>query len=225
MASALISVATWDSLNTAWRTLYKKSRPSSRNTTGVDDISINDFARDEKANLNKLSRSLRKENFSFSKLRPHLIPKTNGKERLICIPTVSDRIVQRVILEKLSTKYHSQFANRISFGFIKNRGKYALRLMPKQFERIREAFLRMTSIKELLSRKITLQTLGRAIEARKNGYLQAYVNCKNFRELENFLDDLQRKVLKKIFVAELNIDIQKLTKEARTFLNLSGRPY
>lgn len=397
MSSAFTSATKWDSLNSVWRALNKKSHPSSRNTSGVDDISINDFARDEKAYLNKLCHSFKDRRFRFSKLKPHLIPKTDGRDRVICIPTVNDRIVQRALLSQLANKYHHRFANKISFGFIKNRsvadavsiaciqrkkkpwvfktdiasffdsvdrnilaqaikknirekslhellveasaceihcaspsdkkriaklrikeglgirqgmplspffanllllqfdeaiqvknyacvryaddliffaqseneckeiaefcseqldklrltipkigkgskstiydpgapaeflglglcldnGKYVLRLMPKQFERIRETFLQMASVKELLSRKITLSRLGWAIESRKGGYLQAYKNCSNRHELEHFLHDIHQKILKKILVSELNVDIRKLTTEARTFLSLS----
>ncbi|SOD41170.1 Reverse transcriptase (RNA-dependent DNA polymerase) [Nitrosovibrio sp. Nv4] len=383
-------------MNASWQVLKKKSRPSSRNTVGIDGVSINDFARDEKGNLNKLCLSFRKGKFGYEKLRPHLIPKANGKDRLICVPTVIDRIVQRALLEELSTKYYERLANRISFGFIKNRGvgeavsvacvqrkknpwvfktditsffdsvdrkilagaitkniretslhkllieasaceiqhtssrdktrikklgikeglgirqgmplspffanllllkfdetvqkkkyacvryaddliffakneneckeiaafcseelgnlglaiprieldskstihdpetpaeflglglcldksKYVLRLMPKQLERIRETFSQMTSIKELLSRRITLATLGRAIESRKNGYLHAYGDCINFREFENCMKDIQQKILKKIYVGELKMDLRKLPVEAKTFLSL-----
>jgi len=101
--------------------MFNRSRPSSRNTVGIDGISINDFAKDSVANLNKLSREIRDGTFHFSGLRPHLIKKPNGKDRLICIPTVKDRIVQRSLLEYLSTKHQEKLANDVSYGFVKNR--------------------------------------------------------------------------------------------------------
>lgn len=119
--SSLHLATSWESLNSAWKSLYRKTRPSSRNTVGVDDLSINDFARDDEANINRLHREIRDGKFHFSKLRPHLIQKASGKDRLICIPTVKDRIVQRALLDFLSMKYHERLANKISYGFVKYR--------------------------------------------------------------------------------------------------------
>ena len=92
--------------------------------------------------------------------------------------------------------------------------------MPKQFEKIRDAFLQLKSIKELLSRKITLATLGRAIESRKNGYIHAYEECANHLELRRFLHNMQQKVLKEIYVGELKMNLGKLTAEVRAFLGV-----
>ena len=63
--NTLLFVTSWNSLNAGWQVLKKKSRPSSRNTVGIDGVSINDFARDEKGNLNKICRSFRKGEFSY----------------------------------------------------------------------------------------------------------------------------------------------------------------
>jgi RNA-directed DNA polymerase len=106
----------------AWRTMFSKSSPRARNTVGVDGLSLNDFRADEKAALNRLVRDLRHAQFHFDNLRPHLIPKANGKDRLICVPTVQDRIVQRALLDFLSDRYAGKLANKISYGFVKGRG-------------------------------------------------------------------------------------------------------
>ena len=47
-----------------------------------------------------------------------MIPKPNGKFRLICVPTIEDRIVQRALLLVLNQYYHKKFDNGISYGFI-----------------------------------------------------------------------------------------------------------
>jgi hypothetical protein len=65
---------------------------------------------------------LHRKAFQFSDLRPHLIPKSSGKDRLICVPTVQDRIVQRGLLNFLSDRYADRLANKISYGFVKDRG-------------------------------------------------------------------------------------------------------
>ncbi len=41
---------------------------------------------------------------------------------MICVPTVQDRIVQRALLNFLSDRYADRLANKISYGFVTNRG-------------------------------------------------------------------------------------------------------
>jgi RNA-directed DNA polymerase len=120
--NAFVSVLSSSALSAAWRSIFTRASPRARKTTGVDDISIDDFRADEKGRLNRLTRDLRQAEFRFDRLRPHLIPKANGKDRLICVPTVRDRIVQRALLEFLSTRYADKLANKVSYGFIKQRG-------------------------------------------------------------------------------------------------------
>src|SRR5436305_2011865 len=85
----------------AWQCLYQGTRKRSRNTAGIDGVRIDDFAADGVANINKLARQLRSRTFAFGDLRPHFVPKPNGNLRLICVPTVTDRIVQRALLGHL----------------------------------------------------------------------------------------------------------------------------
>lgn len=111
-----------EALRKAWSTLRKRSNPNSRKSSGIDGISIDDFITEEKSLLNRLVQEVRQQKFSFSALYPVLIPKTNNKDRLICIPTVRDRIVQRTLLNHLEIKYAHKLTNSISYGFIKERG-------------------------------------------------------------------------------------------------------
>ena len=80
--------------------------------------------------------------------------------------------------------------------------------------------LQLGSIPELLSRKLTLAFLGGTIKARVSGYLSAYAVCSNISELENALTDIHQKILRRIYVDGLKIDLSKLSGEARTFLGL-----
>ncbi|WP_183156895.1 reverse transcriptase domain-containing protein [Burkholderia pseudomallei] len=111
-----------DQLMVAWLDISKRASPRSRNTVGTDGQSIADFQLDAKSRVARLTRELRSGNFRFDPLRPHLVPKPNGKDRLICIPTVRDRIVQRALLNFLADRYDAKLANKISYGFIRNRG-------------------------------------------------------------------------------------------------------
>jgi len=387
-------------LTQAWSDLLLNTKPQSRNTSGVDNISINDFAENPKHLLLKLSRELANGQFRFQELKAVLIKKPNGKDRLICVPTVTDRIVQRALLNFLAAKYHSKVANDFSYGFIKGRTvkdaaevacairaskpwvfktditaffdtvdrailqgslvkivrerslhpqlveaigcearpptsrasrrriaqlgirpgiglrqgmplspffsnllltsfdekvisagipgvRYAddliffassrdeclhiaqfceeqfanlqlaipkietagsksviyapgepaeflglelapiatgfeLRLSSNQIERIREEMLSYGSVKELLSRKVTLRTLGVVLRAKRDGYLAAYDACTNIGQIEAELKAIERKCLVKIYRDELKIDLSAIGAEACTFLGLGA---
>lgn len=395
-SSALQQVISIGSLRTAWRAIWNRSRPSSRNTRGIDGESLNDFKTDEKAGLRKLAADLAHGHFIFSPLRPHLIPKPSGKDRLICVPTVRDRIVQRALLDFLTKKYLKKLSNQISYGFVKHRtvqdaahlacnhrknfpwvfktditsffdqidrnllntaikrvvrektlhpylievaecevsppgasaakrikalgikrgrgvrqgmplsplfanlmlaefdktivaagykairyaddliffaisesechdihalcrerlldlnlaipdvgpgsksqiypptepaeflglslcqqgDKYVLKLMPNQIGKIRAELLQLGSITELLSRGITLANIGPQVHNRAGGYLSAYEACTNIGELENEMTGVTQKVLRRIYMDGLGINLATLSAEARTFLGL-----
>ena len=114
-------VLSFAQLTRNWRRLFRSTRASSRNTAGSDGQSLNNFSREPTGEIRALARDLESRSFVFSPLKPHLIPKPNGKDRLICVPTVRDRVVQRTLLEFLSKKYHDKLANKISYGFVKGR--------------------------------------------------------------------------------------------------------
>lgn len=399
-SNARLKVFSLPALTQAWNDLVLNTKPLSRNTSGVDGISINDFAENPKHLLLRLSRRLASGKFNFSELKAVLIKKPNGKDRLICVPTVEDRIVQRALLDFLAEKYHSKIANDFSYGFIKDRSvkdaaeaacllraskpwvfktditaffdtidrailqkalvktvrerslhpqlfeaidcearppisrigrqriaklgirsgiglrqgmplspffsnlllasfdekvissgipgvRYAddlvffassyeecvhiaqfceeqfadlrlaipklgsagsksliyapdepaeflglelapsakgfeLKLSIKQIERISEEMRGYGSIKELLSRKVTLRTLGMVLRAKRDGYLTAYDACTNIGQVEAELRAIERKCLVKIYRDELKIDLGAIGAEACTFLGLGG---
>ncbi len=384
-------------MNRAWRTLFARARPQSRYTQGPDGVSLNDFALDLSGNLRALSQELRNGTFKFQPLRPQLIPKPNNAYRLICVPAVRDRVVQRALLELLSEKYGARLENSVSFGFVRRRtveqagrvacslrkahpwafktdvtsffdridrhllrdriqrvirdkslhgllfaalgseiatarpsvakkiralgiregrgvrqgmplspffanlvlqpfdaaiekqklkavryaddlifladteqechaieafcrtelaklgldippigpgsksvliapsqaaeflglavsprpGGYELRLMSDQVARIRAEVLQLGSIPELLARGVSLRTLGAILQARIGGYLSAYACCTNILELENALQDIHQRVLRRIYREGLGIDLTTLSAEKRTFLGLT----
>ena len=120
--SALARVASRSNLEAAFSYIYSKASPRSKQTSGVDNQSLIDFHARKDFFLADLSTQLLKKQFNFSKLSPHFIKKDNGKERVICVPTVRDRIVQRALLDYLTLKYQSKVSNSVSYGFVSDRG-------------------------------------------------------------------------------------------------------
>jgi RNA-directed DNA polymerase len=82
-SNARLKVLALPALTQAWTDLLHNTKPLSRNTSGVDGVSVNDFAQNPKHFLLQLSRELAQNRFRFSELRAVLIKKPNGKDRLI----------------------------------------------------------------------------------------------------------------------------------------------
>lgn len=87
--------------------------------------SAKSFANNLDINIDKLASDIATGKFRFSKLKPFRFPKGNsGKFRLICVPTVKDRLVQRCIADYLESKEDSPVYNSVSYGFIKGQGTH-----------------------------------------------------------------------------------------------------
>lgn len=113
------------SLSIAWNQLYAKANPKQReNSAGLDNETISTIKLHEVKVLKEISNQILSNNgYSFSFLKPVVIPKGNGKNRIICVPSIRDRIVQKSIqnvITKANLKY-TQF-NKVNFGFVKNYG-------------------------------------------------------------------------------------------------------
>ncbi len=100
--------------------MLKQTPKQKRNGFGIDGISINRFAQTRDESISHIARKVRNNEYKASPLKPHFIPKPNKKERVICVPTVSDRLLQRSVLQHLNEKGYT-LDNDISYGFIKGK--------------------------------------------------------------------------------------------------------
>lgn len=103
-------------LNRAW----KKSRDasSSPGRPGVDQVTAQQFSYKLDRGISTITQDFRMGTFGFSNLKAVFIPKPGSeKERLICIPTVRDRLVQRVIAQYINVKRIFPIYHSSSFGF------------------------------------------------------------------------------------------------------------
>lgn len=120
--SALIQISSLSSLRKAWKYLDQKTVGLSRETTGIDNSSINEFSQHLENNLLIIQHQMRSESgYQFNYLKAHIIPKANGKQRVICVPTLNDRIVQRAVVDFLSDGDKCNIENTVSYGFVRNR--------------------------------------------------------------------------------------------------------
>ena len=101
---------------------------ANRGAAGVDHVSIERYASDLDANLERLSESLRTGTYRPQAIRRHFIPKPGSQEkRPLGIPTIQDRVVQTALRMVLEPIYERDFAAQ-SYGFRPGMGcKDALR--------------------------------------------------------------------------------------------------
>jgi RNA-directed DNA polymerase len=90
---------------------------ANRGAAGVDHVSIERYASDLDANLERLSESLRTGTYHPQAIRRHFIPKPGSQEkRPLGIPTIQDRVVQTALRMVLEPIYERDFAAQ-SYGF------------------------------------------------------------------------------------------------------------
>jgi RNA-directed DNA polymerase len=101
---------------------YKRVK-ANQGAAGVDEQTIADFERDLKGNLYKIWNRMSSGSYFPPPVRTVKIPKANGGERKLGIPTVSDRIAQMVVKSKLEPAVDPLF-HPDSYGY--RPGKSAL---------------------------------------------------------------------------------------------------
>jgi group II intron reverse transcriptase/maturase len=98
------------------REAWKQVR-ANRGAPGVDGISIEDVERiGVQAYLEDLGEDLRKQTYRPSAVKRAMVPKANGGERPLGIPTVRDRIAQTVCKMILEPIFEADFSEN-SYGF------------------------------------------------------------------------------------------------------------
>ena len=122
MARKLETAVSFSALTDAWRELNTRATGVHRDVVGRDDESVNQFSQNSDHLLRGMSRDILRGVFQFSSLRPVLIPQEGKKDRMICVPTVRDRIIQGALQEHLEKNNRYGLDNGISFGFIRGKG-------------------------------------------------------------------------------------------------------
>jgi RNA-directed DNA polymerase len=94
---------------------YKQVK-SNKGAGGVDKMEV-EFLKDYLVtNKDMLSKSILRGKYLPNPVRRVCIPKENGKQRQLGIPTVVDRVIQQSIAQKLTSIYERQFSDS-SYGF------------------------------------------------------------------------------------------------------------
>jgi len=98
---------------------YKKV-VSNKGASGVDKMTVEELGKYIKENREKIVKSLRDRKYFPQPVRRVYIPKSNGKQRPLGIPTALDRTRQQAIAQPISDIYEKVFSE-YSYGFRPNR--------------------------------------------------------------------------------------------------------
>jgi len=87
-----------------------------KGSAGVDKISVKELKRYLDKNRNVLIKQIKEGSYYPQAIRGVEIPKSNGKKRLLGIPTVVDRMLQQALSQVLVCQYEYMFSD-YSYGF------------------------------------------------------------------------------------------------------------
>lgn len=94
-----------------------------KTATGVDQVTVEDYGRELDANLSRLVERMKAKAYRPQPVRRATIPKSDGSLRMLGVPAVEDRVVQRGIAKILSAVYEGLFLES-SYGFRPNRSAH-----------------------------------------------------------------------------------------------------
>lgn len=100
-----------ENLRAAWRAVK-----ANHGAAGVDGVSVEAFEAKMAPHWEKVRAKLLEDRYKPSPVRRVYIPKSNGKERPLGIPTVLDRVIQQAILHVLQPLFEPLFSAH-SYGF------------------------------------------------------------------------------------------------------------
>ena len=83
---------------------------------GIDGETWQHYGEALEANLQDLAARLKRGAFRANPVRRAYIPKTDGRQRPLGVPTVEDKLVQRAVVEVLNAIYEQDFLG-FSYGF------------------------------------------------------------------------------------------------------------
>ena len=94
---SIAHLITPEALYAAYRSLRKEA------SAGVDGVTYQEYQKDAERKIQELYQRLKDGKYQAQPLRRVYIPKENGKQRPISIPALEDKIVQKAMVEVLST--------------------------------------------------------------------------------------------------------------------------
>jgi Retron-type reverse transcriptase len=116
---------------------------SNQGSAGVDGITVKELYAYLTKNRDQIESDIRQGKYTPQPIRGTEIKKSNGKKRLLGIPTVMDRLLQQAVGQILAVKFEMEFED-YSYGFRPNRN--ALQAVHKAQQYINEGYYHIVDI-------------------------------------------------------------------------------
>lgn len=113
----------WHHVHEVERLRAAFSRLKRTSAPGVDGVTWEQYEQGLEENLQDLSRRLRTGAYRTKPVRRAYIPKPDGRQRPIGVPTLEDKLVQSVVAEVMGAIYETDFTG-FSYGFRPGRGQH-----------------------------------------------------------------------------------------------------
>ncbi|MFA7278208.1 MAG: reverse transcriptase domain-containing protein [Candidatus Gracilibacteria bacterium] len=121
MAFNLVELSNPFLLKKSWLSVRRgKTEKIATRSKGIDGVSLFDFGQNLPENLSILSEELRLGKYHAQPVKVVLEKKNNGKFRIISVPTIRDRIVQRAMLELFKPCLTPVISTGVSYCGAKN---------------------------------------------------------------------------------------------------------
>jgi RNA-directed DNA polymerase len=105
---------------------------SNKGSAGMDGMPVKDLYAYLTENRERLESELRQGKYLPQPIRGVAIPKSNGKTRLLGIPTVVDRMLQQAVSQAIAIRFEMEFED-YSYGFRPNRHAQQAVLKAQQY--------------------------------------------------------------------------------------------
>ena len=106
-----------DLLYQSWGQLNRQA------AAGIDGVNIPDYQACLPENINRLASQLKHKQYRASAIKRVFIPKANGKQRPLGLPTVDDKVVQQGVSQILQSIWEQDFL-RNSYGYRPNKSAH-----------------------------------------------------------------------------------------------------
>jgi RNA-directed DNA polymerase len=107
-------------LNRRNLTLAYRKVVSNKGSAGADGMPVNELYAHLTKNRQRIESEIRQGKYLPKPILGVEIPKSNGKTRLLGIPTITDRLLQQAVGQAIAIKFEVDFED-YSYGFRPNR--------------------------------------------------------------------------------------------------------